>query len=104
MVGNREQPAPGVYIHGNCVETGTGENGGLHEHERGEDGGLTEVEATPEGVFLDVADIAVSSTLFSRRRNKTYLSGLVAKVPYIVPILAASPTPMTTQGFAVMSL
>ncbi len=35
---------------------------------------------------------------------RTHLSGCVAKVPYMDPILAAKLTPMTTQGFVAMSL
>lgn len=33
-----------------------------------------------------------------------YLSGGVAKVPYMVPMLAARPHPSTTQGFVVINL
>ena len=106
LLGGGADEGDGAH-HGNCVETGAGKDGRLHEHERGEDGGLTQVEAAPEGVFLNVTGVAVSLTFNSEVSNgelKTHLSGLVLKVPYIVPILAASPTPMTTQGFVVISL
>jgi hypothetical protein len=41
--------------HADCVETGTGEKGGLHEHEWREEGSLGDVESRPECVLLDVA-------------------------------------------------
>lgn len=37
------------------VETGTCEDGGVHEEERGEEGGLSDVEGGPQGVLLDIA-------------------------------------------------
>lgn len=48
--------------HGDRVEAGAGEDSGLHKHERGEDGGLAEIEASPQGVFLHVASVVISST------------------------------------------
>ena len=56
--------------HSNCVETGTCEDGGLHEHERGEDCRLTQVEAAPEGVFLNVAVVTVSLTFYSKASDR----------------------------------
>ena len=39
----------------NSVETGTGKNGGVVEHEGRQEGGLGQVEGGPEGVLGDVA-------------------------------------------------
>lgn len=41
--------------HGHSVETGTCEEGRLHEEDGGDDGGLGDVEGGPKCVFLDVA-------------------------------------------------
>lgn len=49
--------------HGDGVETGAGEEGGLEEEEGGEDAGLGDVEGGPEGVFGDVARESVSLVL-----------------------------------------
>jgi hypothetical protein len=38
-----------------CVETGAGEDGGVHEEERREEHGLGDVEGGPESVLLNVA-------------------------------------------------
>lgn len=54
LLGRRADEGDGAH-HGDGVEAGAGQDGGLHEHERGEDGGLAQVEAAPEGVFLNVA-------------------------------------------------
>ena len=55
LLGCRADEGDGAH-HGDGVEAGAGQEGRLHEHDWGEDGGLAEVEASPEGVFLDVAD------------------------------------------------
>lgn len=39
-----------------------------------------------------------------RDRKMAYLSGSVARVPIIVPMLATRPIPRTAQGLAVKSL
>ena len=54
MLGGCADEGDGTH-HGDCVEAGAGEEGGLEEEEGREDGGLGDVEAGPEGVFLDVA-------------------------------------------------
>ena len=111
LLGGRADEGYGTH-HGDGVEAGAGEDGGLHEHEGGEDGGLAEVEAGPEGVFLYVAvDVGfhVSCLVYLLCTLgwggwEAYLSGLVLNVPYMVPILAARPTPNTSHGFVVISL
>lgn len=45
--------------HSNSIETGTGKDGRVGEHEWGEDGGLGNVEGGPEGVFLNIAAIVL---------------------------------------------
>ena len=107
MLGGCADEGDGAH-HGDGIEAGAGEEGRLEEEEGREDGGLGDVEAGPEGVFLDVAVRFVSLILFLlylwRVGVNAYLSGGVAKVPYMVPMLAARPTPSTTQGFVVINL
>jgi len=96
--------------HGDRVEAGAGEEGGVEKEEGREDGGLGEVEGGPKSVFLDVAGNESQRKTRSGRlrvavwKGKAYLSGCVANVPYIDPILAAKLTPITTHGFVAMSL
>lgn len=85
------------------VETGACENGRVHEEERGKEGGLGDIEGSPESVLLDVA-ACCQYVMRGNVDDCTHFCGLVAMVPYIVPMLAARPTPMTSHGLAAMSL
>lgn len=54
LLGSRTDEGDRAH-HTDSVETSTGEDGGVNEHERGEKGGLSDVESTPGGVLKEVA-------------------------------------------------
>lgn len=69
LFGGRADEGEGAH-HGDCVEAGAGEEGGLEEEEGGEDGGLGDVETGPESVFLHVARKIEMISFLSIFRNQ----------------------------------
>lgn len=66
---------------------------------------MGDVEASPERILLNITTQAASQqSVQINGDDEAYFSGLVAKVPYMVPILAAKLMPMTAHGFVAMSL
>lgn len=66
--------------HTDSVEASASENRGVHEHQRGQKSSLGQVEQSPAAIFHNVADMAVSNTIFEWQTGEdsdTYLSGEV---------------------------
>ena len=61
--------------HSSCVETGAGEDGGVHEKERRQEHGLRDVEGGPESVLLNIA-VGGQSIGSTNRLRKHLLVGV----------------------------
>lgn len=88
--------------HSSGVKTSASKNSRVHEHQGRQERGLGDVESGPETILLDVAsDLSEKDYIGKRMRwRRTYLSGFVYRVPYMVPTLATRPRPITAQGLA----
>lgn len=94
--------------HGNSVETSAGEQRhGDKGKQRSDKSGLSSVEGGPESVLGDVAvdtkRLATDRHTNNVSKSKTYLSGLIDRVPIMVAKLRAKPPIPTTQGFVTIS-